>query len=205
MTDLDTQMRQVLAELELTSTARTQAWNPSGSPSGEPDDRFVAEVALQPKTVTHPDQPPHLRYRALWADADGDERRRRLLRAAQNELDAIRGHDGRRQRVKPKAETEILEDRVLEIGEWLDTEVARHLGCLPRQVREIRAENSRDPITGRRIPKVPAVPLPTGRAARAQALAEQGLTQEQIAERMGVSQPTVCRLLKARSIRRDAA
>lgn len=120
--------------------------------------------------------PPHLQMLADW-DKHGD----RVLDKWLETLKAWKG--GGTQRPEGKSEREI----VLEAGEgYAPADVADRFRLTATMVRKWRAQDGRNVETGRRV-------------------AMNGRTQQQIAEALGVSQPTVHRLLKNEKVRRLAA
>lgn len=179
MTHLEPEFRGVLARLELISHGATQSWNSDGRggfdqlyPPGESD-------------------PPHLFYRRLWEKFDTDEWRQSVLKRARDELKALTRRDA--PAVSPLSEREIMVQNCLEhAGKgYTSVEVAARFRYTVRQVRAIWVADGRDAERGEQI-------VDLSRADWAASLAELGLSQAQIAERMGVSQPTVHRLLKFR-------
>lgn len=184
------EVRQVLAELELLSHGKTVSYNPStsGGHSGS-------------KPPTGESEPPHLVFKARFEACQSVSEALRVLDEAQAELDSLRkrttpvqGLDG-----EELLRRQILEDHVGNSA----AEVAIRLYCTTSKVRKIRGDAMCDPESG--IELLPVAGLPTGRANQAAHLHEMGYSQQEIADRLGVSQATVSRLLVARRIRRNAA
>jgi hypothetical protein len=167
-------MRQVLAELELISHGATVRFDPSTShghagstiPSGESN-------------------PVHLRFRARFETCRTDRDRELALEAAQAELRSLKtrtmpitGVDG----------AELLRRQILEdhAGNTA-TEVAIVLYCTTSKVRNIRITDGKDPETG--------LELVILDRSEAQRLAAMGMTERQIAFKVGVTSSTVRRLL----------
>lgn len=81
--DLDARMRQVLAQLEMCSNGTTTSYNPSGSgasgkqPGGD-----------RPRGG---DSAPHLRWANVYANADTDEQRAKVIKDAEEDLAQITG------------------------------------------------------------------------------------------------------------------
>lgn len=176
---LDRTMADVLLGLELLSFGSTQAWNPSGGQSGEVDDKMVAQVA------THPTF-PHIEWRQRYEEATSDSRRESVIRAARAELELWTGRGRSALPAGSITEDEII---VADYVGWSPEEVAQTRKVTPRMVRNARSAAKRDPLNGQKLE------AEEGDADRARSLAEQGLTQKQIAALLGVSQPTVSRLV----------
>ena len=123
--ELDLLMAAVLARLELTSTAQTQAWNASGGHSGEPDDRFVASIGRL--------DAPHLRLRARYVDAWRASAKREILEDAVLELAQML------RRVAPMIDGKPLAVAVIEDGEgWPAEVVGQRFAIAANFVRRIR-------------------------------------------------------------------
>jgi hypothetical protein len=127
--------RQVLLELELTSTARAASLLPvvSGStPSSAPPSG---------------DDTPARYWAQRFGLAVSDSERQRLVREARAELRAIR------RRVLPRVAYETADElalRVVDDGEGFDTQrVALALCCTPTFVRRARLAHGREPEYGR--------------------------------------------------------
>lgn len=186
MTSLEREMLRVLLALELTSTAATQAWNASGGQSGEPDDRFVALVARH-------DDPPHLTWRAVFADCRNDHERVETIASARAELDGILK---RQDAIPDDATIKPLTEVMLEDGKGHDPEsVAAHFGVAPAFIRRLRTRNGRHAETGRGIDQQEGLDRP----ARVRALLEQGLSTRQIAAELKVAQTQVMRWVRDRA------
>lgn len=189
---LPAEARQLAAELELLSHGSTTSWSPSGRsvpdsriPSGEP-------------------WPPHLMFLDEYRNAPGPTSRQQAIRRWRKVLDAHRGH-GTLTAPAPGETPEQEEQRMVVVGEgWSVTDVALTFRCTPTRVRRVRLAAGVNVDTGRR-PDGQPVSEGVRRAEEAVALTAGGLTQQQVAERMGVSQPTVHRLLKTRRLDTSAA
>lgn len=180
---MNQQMRQVLAELELVSHGSTQSWNSDG--------RGGLERLFPPGELF----PPHVHYRHLWDRATSDDGRAGVYREARAALKEIT----RRDPTKPKGlgEREIMLRNVLDHSGSSAAEIAMHYRYSVRQVRTIMMQEGRNPDSGVIDPDL----TPGGsQEAWAALLKDRGLSQEQIAERMSISQPTVSRLLKFRRV-----
>jgi hypothetical protein len=129
------EQRQVLAELELTSTARAHAFAP-----------FVTSSSTTGTAPSGDDTPAaywRARFDAATTDADVDE----LVRLARSELTHIR------RRTFPAlawATADELAERVVDEGEGVDAPVvAMALRCTPTFVRRARLARGRDTELGR--------------------------------------------------------
>jgi DNA-binding CsgD family transcriptional regulator len=175
----DARMALWLAKLALLSHGSTQAFNASGGQSGEPDDKMVTQV------LRH-DEPPHLTFHRRYAGARSDGAREQVIEAAGAAWDDWRRFDPDR-----KSESRSDDEFILEDGEGQTPErLAEHWNMLPRQIRNKRMQDGRDPETGYKITG------DSSREARAAQLSRQGLTQAQIGVRLGISQQTVSNLLR---------
>jgi len=181
--ELERQFRHVLLHLELVSHGACQAWNSDG--------RGGQDHVLPPGEL----DPPHIRHRRYWDRQVSDDGRRLVLKIASDELASI---TRRTTTIVSLSDREILTRNVLDCKGELDTDAAVRCRCTIKQVREIRVRNDLTADRGERI-------IGGNRAEWAAKLKSQGLTETAIAERMGVSQPTVNRLLKARRLRVAAA
>ena len=184
MATLDTTMRQLLAELELTSHGTTPRVDAPGSGG------YYQHVVL---AGDHPlEDPPHVVYRRLYEAATTDEQRQAVIAAAREALRAVRVSAGDPSREETAADRDR---RIVEKGEgWLDTEVARWARCLLRQVHNARAAAGRDLTWGK--------PLRDGKQLEAEQLAAEitrldrtGMPARQIAMALKVSYSTVLRAL----------
>ena len=189
---LDRQMAAVLLRLELVSHGSTQAWNPSGGFSGEPDDKIVTLVASRPTF-------PHLQWRQRYekAASAGDWLEcGAVLRAATAELEAWT------RRTAPRIEGKPLAEILIEDGEGHEAEVvARRFGVDAAFVRRRRLAVGRDVETGKKL----VVTAQDDQVDVAATLHRRGLSQKEIALTLGISQPTVHRLLKEARFRRIPA
>jgi len=183
MSDTAQRMRQVLLRLEMVGHGATQAWNASGGHSGEPDDRMVAQIVRG-------EQPPHLIYARRWQTAKTESSRLTILTEAEAELTSWI------KRQSPAVATKSDSEIMLEDGAGHSAETAaRRFGVHQAFIRRLRAKNDRDPETG--------LPWGSERAELASELSRSGLSQAQIAKRLGVSQQSVSRLIQRHRFRRQ--
>lgn len=162
------EQRQVLLDLELTSTARAQA--------------IVPVVSCSPPSSTAPcgDDTPATYWRARFGDARDDDEARALVEQARAELRAIR----RRAFAPMRYETaDELAERVVVEGEGVDAlHVAIALRCTPTFVRRARLAQGRDPEFGRVVDLDVLEP---------RALLDAGLSVRQAAAVLGVPRSTL--------------
>jgi AraC-like DNA-binding protein len=178
-TSQDQQARQVLLELTLLSHGSVTNWAPTTSGTRDRDPRPTGDS-----------NPVADQYAAAYADAAGDVSRQRVLHEAREELARWRGHGITR----APGETQAAKDaRMVREGEgWTVDEVSRHFHCTRRHVRKICSEHGvaidyRDVLS----------PLgAVSRASMAKAMRDADTSQADIAAALGISQPTVSRLLK---------
>ncbi len=210
-------LRTVLARLELVSSAPITAYNPGGHAapgSGEPpgDNRTAADHYRHRLTgIEHTEQrkvEQALDAHALaLARSWAHDQRRRVLKAARAELEQLTG----RTDAPPKPRAAVLDDPgklaelVLADGEGHPPDVvAVRFRLSEHMVRRIRSRAldddgdpaPRDPETGHLgVPEVVPEVVPAGdeRRRRAQAMAEQGMTERQIAFRLGCDRNRVRR------------
>lgn len=118
---LDAEMRQVLAELALTSHGTTASWNSGGGGDG----------SVSPPGES---EPPHETYAADYTEAVDDAGRARVLAAARAELVRIKRRDATFVREETVAE---LDERIIEKLDqrWTVAEVAISLRCTETRVR----------------------------------------------------------------------
>lgn len=186
-------MRLVLIGLELVSHGGTQAWNPSGGQSGEPDDKIVGQV-------TRSQDYPHLKWRAIYAVQATEMGREAVIQDAKRELESWT------KRTAPRVEGKSLVELILEDGEgWEPRVVAQRYGVDEGFVRRKRmhANPPRGTEDGRKI--LPDDETTSDQTTAVAALRRRGLSQNEIAKTLGISQPTVSRLLKEARFRRSAA
>ncbi len=205
-------LRTVLARLELVSSAPITAYNPGGHAapgSGEPpgDNKTAADhYRHRLQDIKHTEQRKHeqaldahaLALARSWAH----DQRRRVLRDARDELEQLTG----RTDAPPKPRAAVLDDPgklaelVLTDGEGHPPDVvAVRFRLSEHMVRRIRSRAMngdepapRDPETGHLVvPEV--VPAGDERRRRARAMAEQGMTERQIAFRLGCDRNRVRR------------
>jgi hypothetical protein len=175
MDALESQMRAVLLELELTSSGRTASYNSAGGgdSSGLPP---LGQVA------------PHDYWRRRW-DAAVDDERAATLKGARDELNQIR-HATAPRKLVPESRGE-LHERIVRDGEGFPVkEVAASLRCLTRTVVAARLEAGREPKYGRTV-KQPATA--DERVAEVRRLAAEGVTPAQIGVVLSVGYKTVRR------------
>jgi len=172
--NLDLAMRQVLAELELTSHGSTQSWNSSGH-GGESVNVFPPGESC----------PPHIEWRERYERAITDDARQRVIDDAGRALRGII----RRAKVTPvsgESEKEFAA-RVISTGRGFGVgEVATAMRCTPTRVRRIRLAGGVSLDFGEPL----IVEAPDGDVERrVRTLAEQGMSERQIAmlTRLGTS------------------
>jgi len=179
--NLDLAMRQVLAELELTSHGSTQSWNSSGHGGGESVNVFPPGES----------RPPHIEWRERYERAVTDDARQRIIEDAGRALRGII----RRAKVTPTSgESEKqFAARVISTGRGFGVgEVATAMRCTPTRVRRIRLANGVSLEFGLAL----TVEAPDGDVERrARTLAEQGMSVRQIEMLTGMSKSWLHRML----------
>ena len=174
-------MAAILLRLELVSHGSTQAWNPSGGHSGEPDDRIVALIG---------DAFPHVVWRERYEAQTDDLGRERVITDATQELESWT------RRVAPRVEGRPLRDLVVEDGEGFPAKiVAERFGVDVAYVRRWRNRAGRDTETGREAQSVAE-----NRPERARELRRQGLSTRQIATILACHQTQVMRWIRDASV-----
>ena len=183
---LDWRMRKILLKLECLSYGSTQAWNPSGGHSGEPDDRVMLQV-LQPTSALH------LVYRRRYESQLSDDGRLRVIEEAEKEWDHYRQRQDPPPEQKGSFDDWILEDFVGVPAQ----EVAIRRLTTASHVRKVRLRAGHDPEVGGAV-------LPMGqrlardeRQKRVKELRAKGLSQRQIAMHLQCDVATVNRDLAA--------
>lgn len=172
-------MRQVLAELEVTSNAPTSSYNPSGG--------HGAFASREP--TTGDSWAPHLRYRRLYEDAVDERGRECVIEDAAKELHRIK-HSS-----PPARPTESDEDRdarVVRDGEGWEAEIAAtHFRLRLVDVWRVRRDAGRDKDYGRPVAGLTVARFE--RRARVQELKARnpGMTARQIALHVGADHKTV--------------
>lgn len=192
-TRLESQMRQLLAEMQLLPHGTTPNYNPTGA-GGAPDSRMP----------TGESKPPHEYWARRWElaierDEENELResapitkaRRVVLDRAGVELDAWR----KTPQVTIVSETEAeLEARIVNEGQgWTVEQIAMHARCTTTFARRSRIKAGVSLLTGKPPPNV-VLDLPDERE-RAQQLAAQGLTDRQIRMILKCGGSKVARLL----------
>ncbi len=178
--NLDLAMRQVLAELELTSHGSTQSWNSSGH-GGESVNVFPPGES----------SPPHIEWRERYERATTDDARQWVIDDAGR---ALRGIIRRAKVTVASGESEKqFAARVISTGRGFGVgEVATAMRCTPTRVRRIRLANGVSLEFGLAL----AVEAPDADAERrARTLAEQGMSVRQIGLLTGMSKDRVHRML----------
>lgn len=172
-------MAAVLLRLEMLSHGSCQAWNASGSHSGEPDDRIVVLTLCG-------DEPPHLRWRRIYLQATTTDRRIVIIRQAQDELESWT------RRTAPRVEnTKSLAELVIEDGKGYEPEaVARRFCISAAYVRRLRARAGHDMEDGRRLEPVDDT---SAKPAKAVELRRRGMSTRQIAMILDSHQTQVIR------------
>lgn len=183
--ELDQQIRDVLAKLELISHGAVQAWNPSGGQSGEPDDKIIAQVlSIEP--------PPHVFFGRLYAQQHTDTGRAAVIRTATKEWETL---TGRGEEKRERTEGKSLVDLIIEDGEGWDPQwVARRFCVAEAFVRRTRVRADRDPDLGKATQ--PARPGPSSGPDEACRLREAGMSTREIARQLAVSQTQVMRWVR---------
>lgn len=181
--ELHQAIRQVLANLELTSNGSVQAWNASGGHSGEPDDKVV-------NLVIHPPIAPHHHYRFLFTQATSIDECEQLLTEAQAELASIRRRTS--PNVAHLTDREILDDRIINEGHGCSpADVALALFCTPRRVQQVRIRDGRNPLTGH---KIVLDDVSDDAREHVRTLIAQGMTERQVFQITGVKKTTIRRI-----------
>lgn len=174
--NLDREIRQVLAELELISHGSITAYNSSGGGHAESD-------RLVPPGESFP---PHLFYRGLFVDA-WESQRDLLLAQARTALAALKVRGATA--AKPLTDREVLERRIIEEGKgWTAQEVSVSLRCSPLMVRRVRIREELDGY-GRE-----ALVLTEDLRERACELLAKGMTERQIELLTGLKKSSIRRL-----------
>lgn len=177
-------MKAILLRLELVSHGATQAWNPSGGHSGEPDDRTVSLV------LQH-ENPPHVRWRIIYDRQYTDAGREAVIKDAGRELESWT------RRTAPQIDSKSLVDLILEDGEgWEPKVVAQRYGVDVAFVRRKRMHAGRGTEDGKKL--LPDTE-PEDRQGKARELRRNGLSTRQIALILGVSQSAVMKWIKVRA------
>lgn len=186
MSEHDKPMADILFKLELLSWGGTQAWNKSGGPGGEPDDRMVSLVQRQKSYL---ERPPHLHYRELYGRQSSNAGRLAVLTEATEHWQSS---------VKRTASTEdtenakTFEECILEDGEgWSAEAVGQHFNIAAAFVRRIRERHARSTEDGSEVNGCVDDPV-----SRAKELQKKGLTTRQIALTLGSNHTQVARWLK---------
>lgn len=196
---LKREMRQVLAELELTSNGVTSAPRltvaavapragdrvPSSTPSFESSAPVSGDA-----------YPPHLHYRWMWNQAETNDDRRHALDQARAKLRQLRISP-------PPGEGESIDDRnrrMLDDHEdFAAKDVAIAMRMSETEVRKVRMANGRDPELGTPTiaHKLGPNASPVERAKHAVYLNEKhGLGPRAIAPLLGVTARQACRYLR---------
>lgn len=186
----DQRMSEILLRLSLLPHGATQAWNPSGGHSGEPDDRAVSQAA-------RPDPMTHAAFAQRYARVRTDPAREDVIRDAQHTLDLLsRTRDWMNLQDAPCITDEqiILVDAV----GWEPEAVAQHYRMLARHVRKIRQAAGVSTETGYPLE---AVVLDIGeKRARARELRARGLSIKQIAMILGIGVGSAHRYLSGEQV-----
>lgn len=170
-------MAAILLRLELVSHGGTQAWNPSGGHSGEPDDRMAA-------IAQRPERPPHVRWRIIYEQQETDAGRIAVIADATAELESWT------RRTAPRIEGKSLVELILETGAGHEPEaVAQRYGVDAAFVRRKRMHAGKDMETGQDIEQADEQQVDPREKARE--LRRKNLSTRQIAMILGVSQSAV--------------
>jgi hypothetical protein len=164
---LQREQRQVLLELELTSTARAHAFAP------------VVTRSTPTSTAPSGDESPATYWRARFVAAHDEHEASELVKRARDELRAIR----RRSFPATAYDTaDELAERVVSDGESVDAlSVAIALRCTPTFVRRARIIDGRDPEYGRVVDA----------ELSARSLRDAGLSLRQVSAVLGVPRSTL--------------
>jgi hypothetical protein len=192
--NIETELRQVLAELETLSHGSTQSF--AAAPGAGSDESYGCPPGDS--------RPPHLIWRNEWdcnaqeeregrrTPAQANERREEILRHARDELVAHRKRDMAKAVVIEES-TEELESRVVEVGKgWTVEQTARECRCTPTFVRRARLKAGAHPVTGV-TPE--GKPEPKDQRERCRELAGNGMTERQIVWLTKLPKTTVRRIL----------
>ena len=173
MARLTRDARQILGELELIMHGKAASWNSSGG-KGENENPVPQGEA----------NPPADHWRRIFL-ACAEHDLSALVEEARDELGRIRRRDP--DTAVPEEGRDAWEERLIEEGEGYEARVvATSFSTSVQVVTRARKKHGRDPNNGLEVS------TPEVRAAQ---LHKQGLNQGQIARALGVSQPTVSRLL----------
>lgn len=182
--DIDGQIAQVLADLEMLPWGSVQSWNSAGGHSDE-------SHAMPP-----PDRYPHDTFRKAYHAAAGDETKLPgILDAAVTELVSWRPPP----RASIGGETQAeLDARIVEKNGWTVKDVANWSRASETQVRAARRAAGRDPEFGERVEKRETL----AEAQRRQEVERlrrppHNLSYRQIAAKLGVGLATIHRDLAA--------
>lgn len=195
---LDGAMRQVLAELAVTSNGRIAAYNPTGGHASDPGDVTTGDA-----------NPPHLDYAVRYGEpfhtctsdcyhrdpADDDHQRRQVLDQAREHLERLRGRD---HHPRPAGETsdDTIRRMLTETEGWTPDEVERsRFRMSARLVRRNRIAGGRDADTGHVVDDQ-ADEHDEDLADRAVELRSRGMSQRQIAFILGKDKRQITRYLE---------
>jgi DNA invertase Pin-like site-specific DNA recombinase len=173
---LESDFRQVLAELELTSNGTTTAWNSSRA-TGKPGSKllFLSE------------EPPHDHFRRRWDGCASDRARELVLAAAREALEGIR-HQSQRPKLKQEPPS-VRERRLVASGRGVPAkEIARRERALDREIIAMWVKHGLNPATGWPF-------FDEDRDAEIRRMSEARLSVREIAQALGVSKSAVHRAL----------
>lgn len=210
MTDLDQQMRQVLAELELLPHGKCASYNSSGGgdSASDLDWREVTEddldAIIKAGTPQGESRPPHLIYRERYERAKEDDlddeqigvhRRAKVIAAARRALMEVRTQT-KRVEIKPETDAQFTA-RIIKEGEgWSIKDTANYMKCTETRVRRARTEVGVSQADGKRL--IPLANLTVDkRRVMAQELRGKRMTLRQIAMHLGCDAETIRRDLAA--------
>ena len=195
MTDLDQQIRSILAQMEMLAHGTITNYSPTGG-GGVPDS----------KPPTGDGKPPHEHWRKRWERAVYDDleeehreattitrHRQRVIEKAQADLDGYR----KRAEGKIIGETEgELEARIVREGEgWTVEQVAQHCRCTPTFARKARLKAGRSVVTGK-APKDMAIDRDDDLRSRALKLKREGVSGRGIRLILGIGGSKLDQLLR---------
>lgn len=186
--ELDRDLRQVLAELELVSAGTIYSYNPVGTKTG-----FSSSLP-----VSGDASPPHIHYRQIYNAQNDDWGRRQVIKQARDALDKLK------RRTIPDGWTEKPEDtddrteRLLRLGEGVPLhEAAMRLNCAPSELRQLRKDAKRDVYLGEKLPDQTARTDREDLATRARQLKQQNprMSNREIGRKLNVSHVTIATYL----------
>jgi DNA-directed RNA polymerase specialized sigma24 family protein len=169
----EAEFRQLLAEMSLLQYGRTQAFNPAGGHSDNPDPR--------PSGEAHP-------LVDKWLDQWDRYPTRDTLDAARAEL-----HAWKVRTAPAEGDGSSEDDWILRDGEGFSAEqVARKFNVTATRVRRVRVRNDRDAEYGK---EVQALVPSASKEQRVVLLTERGLSSREVAAQVDLHKTQVLRIL----------